>query len=68
MNSPVLYQWSEMIDKAFPPLGRWQKLTLALFSYGVLHAQSCTLSKVCQHVTGRASIATPIVKTTKRQN
>jgi hypothetical protein len=43
-----------MIDKAFPPLGRWQKLTLALFSYGVLHAQSCTLSKVCQHVTGRA--------------
>jgi Transposase DDE domain len=54
MNSSVLYQWNEMIDKAFPQLGRWQKLTLALFSYGVVRAQSCTLSKVCQHVTGKA--------------
>jgi len=34
MNRPILYQWSEMIDKAFPHLGRWQRLTLALFSYG----------------------------------
>jgi hypothetical protein len=54
MNSVVLYQWSEMIDKGFPHLGRWQKLTLALFSYGVLRAQRCTLSKVCQHLTGKA--------------
>jgi hypothetical protein len=54
MNSPILYQWSETIDKAFPHLGRWQKLTLALFSYGVLRAQGCTLSKVGQHLTGKA--------------
>lgn len=54
MNSPILYQWSEMIDKAFPHLGRWQKLTLAWFSYGVLRAQSCTLSIVCRHLRGKA--------------
>lgn len=54
MNSEILYQWSKMIDKAFPHLGRWQKLTLALFSYGVVCAQSCTLSKVCQQLTHKA--------------
>ena len=54
MNMPLLYQWSEMIDKAFPDLGRWQKRTLALFSYGVLGAQSCTLSRVCRHLSGKA--------------
>lgn len=54
MNSAILYQWNEMIDKAFPHLGRWQKLTLALFSYGVLRAQSCTLSTVCRHLSGCA--------------
>lgn len=55
MNSPILYQWNEMIDKAFPTLGRWQKRTLAGFSYGVLLAQSCTLSAVAQAITGRAN-------------
>ena len=33
MNSNILYQWIEMIVKTLPHLGRWQKLTLALFSY-----------------------------------
>ena len=54
MNSPLLYQWTEMIDKAFPSLGRWQKLTLALFSYGVLLAHSCSLSIVGCHLSGKA--------------
>ena len=54
MNSPLLYQWTEMIDKAFPTLGRWQKRTLALFSYGVLLAHSCTLSMVSRHLSGKA--------------
>lgn len=54
MNSTILYQWNEMIDKAFSHLGRWQKRTLALFSYGVLCAQSCTLSVVCRQLSGHA--------------
>jgi hypothetical protein len=55
MNSPILYQWNEMIDKAFPKMGRWQKRMLALFSYGVVLAQSCTLSTVARQITGRAN-------------
>lgn len=55
MNSPILYQWNEMVDKVFPHLGRWQKRTLAAFSYGVLLAQCCTLSVVAKHLCGRAN-------------
>jgi len=55
MNMPLLYQWNAMIDKGFPGMGRWQKLTLGLLSYGILLAQSCTLSKVCQHLSGKAA-------------
>lgn len=54
MNVPLLYQWKAMIDKGLPSMGRWQKLTLALLSYGILLAQSCTLSKVSQHLSGKA--------------
>ena len=50
MNSELLYQWIAQIDKAFNGLGRWQKVTLALFSYGVVLAQSCTLSRVALHL------------------
>jgi len=42
------------IDKAFPTLGRWQKRTLAWFSYGVILAESCTLSQVAKHLTKQA--------------
>jgi hypothetical protein len=54
MNSSILYQWTGEINKRFPTLGRWQCLTLALFSYGVILAQRCTLSRVAQCLTGRA--------------
>lgn len=54
MNLPLLYQWNAMIDKGFPNMGHWQKRSLGLLSYGILLAQSCTLSKVCQHLTGKA--------------
>lgn len=54
MNSILLYQWNEMIDKAFPGMGRWQKQMLGRFSYGVLLAHSCTLNVVAKRLTGRA--------------
>jgi hypothetical protein len=54
MNVPLVYQWKAMIDKGFPGMGRWQTLTLALLSYGILLAPSCRLSKVCQPVSGKA--------------
>ena len=55
MNSLILYQWNEMIDKGFPKLGRWQKRMLARFSYGVILAQSCGLNRVAKHLTGQAN-------------
>ncbi len=55
MNSTLLYQWNEALDKAFPSLGRWQVQTLGLFSYGVMLAHSCTLSQVAKHLLGRAN-------------
>src|SRR5262245_20659232 len=58
MNSPLLYQWMAEIDRRFAHLGHWQRLTLALFSYGVVLAQSCTLSRVAQYVTGGRGAAT----------
>src|SRR5436853_7752922 len=57
MNSPILYQWNEMIDKGFADMGRWQKQLLGEFSYGVLLAQSCNLNKVAQELTGRANVS-----------
>lgn len=55
MNSALLYQWNELIDKAFPQLGRWQKRMLARFSYGVVLAHSCTLTVVARQLSGRAN-------------
>jgi len=56
MNSALLYQWKEQIDKAFPDLGRWQKLGLALLSYGLVLAQRCTLSRVAQSLSNGENV------------
>ena len=52
MNTALLYQWTSEIDKHFPILGRWQRLTLALLSYGVVVAGRCGLWQVAQQVSG----------------
>jgi len=54
MNSLLLYQWNEMIDKQFPQMGRWQKQGLAYLSYGIIAAESCRLGKIAQKLTGKA--------------
>src|SRR5258706_3593147 len=55
MNSILLYQWTEMMDKGFPRMGRWQKRMLARFSYGVVLGQSCRLNSIAKQLTGRAN-------------
>lgn len=55
MNSLLLYQWNEMIDKHFPELGRWQKRTLASLSYGMVAAENCRLRIVAKELTGKAN-------------
>jgi hypothetical protein len=54
MNSALLYQWNEVIDKRFPEMGRWQKRTLASLSYGMGMAENCRLRVVAKHLTGKA--------------
>lgn len=54
MNLPILYQWTQTLGKIFVTLGRWQVLTLSLFSYGVILAQSCQLSQVAKKLNNRA--------------
>lgn len=54
MNSPLLYRWIEVITTQFPELGHWQRLTLALLSYGMVCAKRCTLSLAAQGLTGQA--------------
>lgn len=51
MNSLLLYQWTREVDKHFGGLGRWQIIGLALFSYGVVLAQSCRLGQVASYLT-----------------
>lgn len=51
MNLSLLYQWTQEQDKHFPKLGRWQVLGMAWFSYGIILAQSCRLSRVAMHLT-----------------
>jgi Transposase DDE domain len=55
MNSPLLYLWAAEIARRFAGLGRWQVLTLAIFSYGVILARGCGLNRVAQAVSGRAN-------------
>lgn len=48
MNSPEVYGWYEQIRKQLPMLGKWQALSLAWFSLGIVLAERCTFSKVAE--------------------
>lgn len=41
-----LYQWTDIVASHFPALSRPQACVLALWSYGIVLAQSCTLTAV----------------------
>lgn len=47
MNREQVYQWMDEI-KAHLALGKWQSLTLAAFSLGVMESRRCTLSIVSE--------------------
>lgn len=47
MDKDQLYQWMETIRQHLP-LGKWQALTLAGFSLGVMDGRFCTLSIVAE--------------------
>jgi hypothetical protein len=50
MNIPLLYQWTQQLASHFPSLNPWQVKQLALFSDGVIQAESCQQGQVARQV------------------
>lgn len=51
MNSKLLYQWEGEIASHLPSLNKWQQRNMAMFSQGVVEAQSCVERQIAAHVT-----------------
>jgi hypothetical protein len=50
MNYPVLYQWSEEIASHLGSLNTWQVANVAVFSQGVIEAESCQQQQIARRV------------------
>lgn len=50
MNYTLLYQWQELLAGHLPCLNSWQLANVALFSYGVILAESCQQEEVGRQV------------------
>jgi hypothetical protein len=50
MNYPLLYQWEQLVTSHLPCLNSWQGANVALFSYGVLRAESCQQGSIARQV------------------
>ena len=51
MNQKLLYQWSNEIAKNLAVLNTWQVEILALFSQGIIRAESCQQQQIARQVT-----------------
>jgi hypothetical protein len=50
MNYALLYQWENLLAGHLPCLNGWQRANVALFSYGVMRAESCQQAAVARQV------------------
>jgi hypothetical protein len=50
MNYKLLYQWEALLSARLPSLNRWQQANVALFSYGVIQAESCQQGAIARQV------------------
>jgi hypothetical protein len=50
MNYPLLYQWEQLLAARMTSLNGWQHANLALFSYGVMKAESCQQLSVARAI------------------
>lgn len=62
MNYQLLYQWEKLLSAHLPCLNSWQQENAALFSYGVIEAESCQQSAVARQV----SCGETVESTTRR--
>lgn len=50
MNHKLLYQLEQMLSAQLPGLNSWQQANVALFSYGVIQAESCQQGAIARAV------------------
>jgi hypothetical protein len=50
MNEKLLYQWATEIASHLPCLNSWQIENVALFSYGIIQAESCQQGEIARQV------------------
>lgn len=50
MSQEILYQWMKAVETAFPNLLKWQAVGLAFFSYGIVMARHCQLTRVAEEM------------------
>ena len=50
MNYELLYQFEQLLSAHLPCLNSWQQANVALFSYGVLQAESCQQGAIARKV------------------
>ena len=50
MNYALLYQWEQELAQHLPMLNSWQQANVALFSYGIIRAESCQQGSVARQV------------------
>jgi len=57
MNYKLLYQWEQQLAEHLPCLNSWQRANVALFSYGIVRAESCQQETVARQVSCGESVA-----------
>ncbi len=50
MNYQLLYQWETLLSAHMPCFNGWQRANVALFSYGIMRAESCQQGEVARQV------------------
>lgn len=50
MNHHLLYQFEQLLSAHLPSLNSWQQANVALFSYGVIEAESCQQGAIARAV------------------
>lgn len=56
MNYKLLYQIEQMLSAHLPCFNGWQHANVALFSYGVMRAESCQQGQIARQVNGAETI------------
>ena len=56
MNYPLLYQWETLLAAHLPGFNSWQQANVALFSYGIMRAESCQQGAVARQINGAEAV------------